>query len=237
MVGTSGTGEVRRPAFSFRAYRPSDIPAFARMAKETWPAGPAVGSEAMALYGMEGYMVHSLRLANWTDVACGPEGVLGFLLGRIDGYRGEDGPRRPLMGELPTVVRSYLGHGHMVPALLRFLWSLILTDLKLKVLMPRAGASIEMFIVDPAHRGMGVGSSLLERFLEAAEKAGSERVVLYTDDASSNWQFYDRRGFMRVGTFRDNITSHYSGLDARGIVYVMDLAGRSGGAGRPPRTP
>jgi hypothetical protein len=39
----------------------------------------------------------------------------------------------------------------------------------------------------------------------------------------SDWRFYERRGFKRVRTFHDNITSRYSGSDANGIIFTLDL--------------
>jgi GNAT superfamily N-acetyltransferase len=80
-----------------------------------------------------------------------------------------------------------------------------------------------MFIVDSKHRGRGIGGELIERFLKAARDSGARLVTVYTDDRMSNWQFYERKGFKRIGTFYDNITSHYSGAHARGIIYALDL--------------
>ena len=220
-----------RPEVAFRACRPEDLPAFAHMAMMTWPSSTAALSQDLELSGMEGYMLHSLRQANWTDVACDEDGTaVGFLFGRIGGYEGIAMPGRSMLGEVPTVLRSYLRKGgDMMPGLVSLAFSLVLTDLKLKILMPRSDASVEMFIVDPAHRGKGIGSALLERFLEAAERHRSNAVTLYTDDVGSDWQFYERRGFSRVGTFRDNMTSLYLGEEARGIIYVLDLRRRLGG--------
>jgi len=77
--------------------------------------------------------------------------------------------------------------------------------------------------VDSRHRGKGIGSALLERFLSAAKEMGSTRVTVYTDDLMSDWRFYERRGFKRITTFYDNITSCYSGTPSLGIIYAMDL--------------
>ena len=169
-------------------------------------------------------MEYSLNLANWTDIAYNSEGIVGFLFGRIDNYPERVPSKKSPFRESSIIIRSFFKE-RVTPTLLRFLWSLILTDLKLKLNIPKSDASIEMFIVDSKHRGKGVGSELLERFLRAAEDAGSSLVTVYTDDRMSNWEFYERRGFRRVGTFYDNITSHYSGLAARGIIFVLDLRG------------
>lgn len=168
-------------------------------------------------------MQYSLDSSNWADFACTDDGVVGFLFGRIDGLRGRSAPERSLFGEVPSLVRSILNHDRSRPRLLAFVWSLALTDFKLKLNMPRSDASVEMFIVSERLRGRGVGSELLNRFLTAARETGAALVTVYTDDKVSDWQFYERRGFRRVGTFHDNITSHYTGLDARGIIYTLDL--------------
>ena len=229
-VEDASQGSQERPEVAFRTCRPEDLPRFAHMAMMTWPSSTTALSRDLELSGMEGYMLHSLRQANWTDVACDEDGMaVGFLFGRIEGYEGAAIPGRSMLGEVPTVLRSYLSKGgNMMPGLVSLAFSLVLTDLKLKILMPQSDASVEMFIVDPAHRGKGIGSALMERFLEAAEKRGSNTVALYTDDAGSDWQFYERRGFSRVGTFRDNMTSLYLGEEAHGIIYVFDLRGRRG---------
>jgi ribosomal protein S18 acetylase RimI-like enzyme len=198
------------------------------LAEDAWPAGSAIGSKEQELSGMEGYMEFSLSLSNWTDIACTSEGIVGFLFGRIDNYLGKGKPKKSLLGEIPSITKSFFEYGRMTPGLLRFLWNLVLTEMKVKLRTPKSDASIEMFIVDSKHRGKGVGSDLINRFLSVAREAGSSLVTVYTDDRMSDWQFYERRGFRRVGTFYDNITSHYSGLDTRGIIFILDMrAGKS----------
>jgi ribosomal protein S18 acetylase RimI-like enzyme len=128
-----------------------------------------------------------------------------------------------MLGELPSIVRSSLEHGPTMKSMLGFLWSLGLTDLKLMLRMPKSDAAIEMLIVDSRHRERGIGTELMDRFLRTAADSGARLVTLYTDDRMSNWQFYERKGFRRVGTFYDNITSHYSGAHTRGIIYALDL--------------
>jgi ribosomal protein S18 acetylase RimI-like enzyme len=111
----------------------------------------------------------------------------------------------------------------MTPWHISMVWGIVLTELKLMVKMPRSDASIEMFIVNSKHRGRGIGTELVDRFLRAAKEARSTLVTVYSDDRMSNWQFYERYGFEKIGTFHDNITSFYSGGDARGIILALDL--------------
>jgi ribosomal protein S18 acetylase RimI-like enzyme len=211
------------PEVSFRRYAPGDIPVCARLAREAWPANEDVAQGHSEQTGMEGYMEYSLSASNYTDIATTPEGMAGFLFGRIDGYPGRPVQRRSMLGELPSIVRSSLEHGPTMKSMLGFLWSLGLTDLKLMLRMPKSDAAIEMLIVDSRHRERGIGTELMDRFLRTAADSGARLVTLYTDDRMSNWQFYERKGFRRVGTFYDNITSHYSGAHTRGIIYALDL--------------
>lgn len=223
-------GERGRPAadrtghvISFRTCVNEDIPACARLAREAWPAGPGVASKEIERAGMEGYMQYSLDSSNWTDIAYTDEGIIGFLFGRIDGLSGPPPAERGLLGELPSLLSSIRDHDRREPRMLAFLWSLLMTELKLKLNTPDSDASVEMFIVGAEWRGRGVGTMLLDRFLGAAEASGSRLVTVYTDELMSNWQFYESRGFAKAATFHDNITSHYSGTSARGIVFVLEL--------------
>jgi ribosomal protein S18 acetylase RimI-like enzyme len=216
-------GSADVPEVSFRRFQPGDIPALALLARDAWPARPAVGSMQLEQAGMEGYVEYSLGASNWTDIACDPNGVIGFLFGRIDNYPGTAIPGKPIAGELPSAIRSFFRKGRMTHWHLSMVWGIVLTDLKLMLNMPDSDASIEMFIVDSKHRGRGVGGQLIDRFLTAAREAGSSMVTVYTDDRMSDWRFYERRGFKRVRTFHDNITSRYSGSDANGIIFTLDL--------------
>lgn len=182
-----------------------------------------MASKEVERVGMEGYMQYSLDSSNYSEVAHTDDMMIGFLFGRIDNYRAAPAPERSSLGEIPSLLRSILEYDRSDTRLLMFLWSLALTEFKLKVNTPRSEASIEMFIVDSEFRGKGVGTALLDRFLEAARESGARLVTVYTDESMSNWQFYERRGFKRVATFHDNITSHYSGTHAKGIIFAMEL--------------
>jgi len=217
----SGTG--RAPDIRFRGYQPGDIPECARLARDAWPAGPAMASKEIELSGMEGYMEYSLEASNWTDIAYTPNEVIGFLFGRIDRFPDKEPPKRSVLGEVPSLLRSIMDREHRNIKLLTFGLSVALTEFKLKLNTPRSDAAIEMFIVDSRFREMGIGSQLLGRFLAAAKGSGAKLVTVYTDEMMSNWRFYENRGFRRVATFHDNITSHYSGSKTRGIVLAKGL--------------
>jgi len=225
--GPAAAESAQRIPISFRKYQPGDITACAHLAKDAWPGGPAVGSKELELMGMQGYMEYSLSASNWADIAYSPEGVIGFLFGRIDKYSGGPVPKKAPLGEVPTLFRSFLEYERRSPRILAFIWSIFVTELKQRLNTPKSDASVEMFIVDSRYRGRGIGNELMDRFLKAAKDAGSSLVTVYTEDLMSNWRFYENRGFRRVATFRDNITSHYSGSEARGIIFALDLRERT----------
>jgi GNAT superfamily N-acetyltransferase len=210
----------------FRSFEQGDISACARLAADAWPPGPGIVTKELELSSMKGYMEYSAGLANWTEIAYTSEGVVGLLFGRIDNHHGTSKPKEALLGELPTFLRSFFVKDRLSVSSVRFFWGLFLTELKLKLRMPKSDASIVMFIVYSSHRGKGIGGELVGRFLRAAKDTGSTLVTVYTDDITSNWQFYERRGFKRVGTFHDNVTSYYSGKYARGIIFALDLRER-----------
>lgn len=220
-------GFERNEGVLFRQFQAGDIQACARLAEEAWPAGTVDSIKVIEQYGMEEYMEYALNLSNYAEVVCIRDGVVGFLFGRIDGLPGVKNPKRSMLGEVPDVFKSLFKHKRVTMDMLSFVWSIILSEAKLKLRRPKSDASVEMFIVGAAHRGKGIGSELMDRFLNVARQHGTKLVTLYTDSRMSNWQFYERRGFKRVGTFYDNITSHYSGTDAEGIIYALELKGRN----------
>lgn len=218
MAETTGQQSI-----SFRRYTPEDLRACTRLAEEAWPPGSDLAAKIDVSWGMEGYIESSLMNANWTEIAYDSQGVVGFLFGRIDKYRGEVAVPGSLFGELPTLAKYVVGKHRKTPGILGLFYKLLLTELKLKVNMPRSDAEIRLFIVDSKHRGKGIGGMLIDRFLHTARDVGSTLATVYTDDKMSNWQFYEKYGFRRVRTFHDDVTSYFCNVDSTGIIYVLDL--------------
>jgi GNAT superfamily N-acetyltransferase len=212
-----------RQGISFRRYALEDLQTCAKLAEDAWPPRPALATKDVVSWSMEGYIESSLMNANWTDIAYDSKGVVGFLFGRMDKYHGEAAVAGSLSGELPMLAKHIVGKYRKTPGILVFFWTLLLTELKLKINMPRSDVEIRLFIVDSEHRGKGIGGMLVDRFLHAARDVGSTLATVYTDDKMSNWQFYEKYGFRRVGAFHDNVTSYFCGVDSTGIIYVLDL--------------
>jgi len=58
-------------------------------------------------------------------------------------------------------------------------------------------AEIDQLIVEPAHRGKGLGLALLDAAIAEASVRGCKRMFLMTYDFQAPW-LYERRGFARV---------------------------------------
>jgi len=59
-----------------------------------------------------------------------------------------------------------------------------------------------LIAVDPAHRGKGVGSALLQRFILAASARGADRLFLEMRDGNPAESLYRKHGFESVGRRR-----------------------------------
>jgi ribosomal protein S18 acetylase RimI-like enzyme len=80
-------------------------------------------------------------------------------------------------------------------------------------------AAFRMLVVDPAHRGQGIGEALVRGCLDRARAAGKRRMVLSTDPRmTAAHRLYERLGFTRLPE-RDWTPA--PGVDLR--VYSLDL--------------
>lgn len=56
-----------------------------------------------------------------------------------------------------------------------------------------------LIAVAPSHRGEGIGSALLERFVTSARQRGVQRLFLEMREGNPAERLYQRHGFVRVG--------------------------------------
>jgi len=106
---------------------------------------------------------------------------------------------------------------------LRSVLAFFFTEFRLTVNRPDADADITLVVVDSKFRGMGIGKALVDRFVKVAEDAGAHAVLVYTDDKTSNWRFYEIYGFKKVITFYDGISTYFAGQPANAIYYILNL--------------
>jgi len=218
-------GDAPVPAstdIAVRKYQASDLRACAELAAEAWPSRMPTISREDQVDGMEGYMMSALAASTWAEVLDESGRVVGFLFGRIEKHR-RAGVKLVPEQSLISMASAFIAARHERPSnILRMIWNVALTELKMSVNRPHSDAEITMLIVGSAHRGKGYGRLLVERFVDAARADGASVLTVYTDDQSSNWRFYERLGFRRVAEFYDNISSFWVGRRANGIVYVLN---------------
>ena len=200
-----------------RLFRPEDIDACTRLAWDAWAIGPDETEEHVDPRVMEGYVRSFLARSNWTEVAYDSHGVIGLMFGRIG-----EGERGAWLGEL-SMIPQFLFQRYGMTLSPMVLVHFFLTEFKVLLNVPKADAEINLFIVDSKHRGRGLGTKLMDRFIASARDAHCSLATLYTDDQLSNWKYYENRGFRRVATFDDSLTSYFTERKAKGIVFVLDL--------------
>lgn len=71
--------------------------------------------------------------------------------------------------------------------------SFALTLLKVELICRRLDSEVQLFVVDAAYRGQGLGRSLLGRFVDHLRAENKRTVYLYTNMVS-NWRFYEKYG-------------------------------------------
>jgi len=77
-------------------------------------------------------------------------------------------------------------------------------------------AELELFVVDEAYRGQGIGTRMFKSMIEFFHKTGVKNFFLHTDTACT-YQFYDYAGLKRLGALQSDINS----ADVEGIeLYI-----------------
>ena len=211
-----------KESIQFRRATPSDMGKdVAWLTSEAWPMPEKIGPASDASSLVSAYVEQAVAQSDWLELACVSGEVVGVLFGRIVG-RGQTTVGW-MTHALKIVGKTLLrGYGRLDRPV-AVLWRFLLTELKVAINRPRSGAEITLLIVSSKHRRKGVGRGLVERFVKAASEQGCHLVYVYTDDVTSDYEFYLESGFSKYSTFIDHWSSYYSGERSMGIVYCLEL--------------
>lgn len=184
---------------TYRPFVEDDFEAIATIIQETWHT--EVPSPEYGYLEACNDLSYSLSISTFSQVALIDEKPCGIVLAcpnasRIRAHKrwfvmSKDYFRR--MRELePEAAASY--------------WRGIqLADSKNDSLLAESGydgsTEITLLAVDASARGMGIGSVLIDAAASHLAQEGARRAFLYTD-TDCTWQFYEKHGFKRAGTYR-----------------------------------
>jgi ribosomal protein S18 acetylase RimI-like enzyme len=192
------------------------------MAARVWPSAHLLvePGEAEALF--RGYVEASLAAASWAEVASDSRGPAGFLLGRIE----DDDTfllRCSAFWKRLKVMWNFIrgSYGRLKDPR-GFVRALRTTDKKVRELCKNMNGEVVLFVVDPDYQGRGIGTALMDRFLDYARARGAKTVSLATD-IDSNWRFYEIYGFKLFARFYDDNMAFLHGIPAASSIYRIDL--------------
>ncbi|MFP4662163.1 MAG: GNAT family N-acetyltransferase [Halanaerobiales bacterium] len=226
--------------YNFRPYETKDLDDCIKIAVEAWPILSVVAQDSLDSL-MEFYLKMSLAFSNYTEVCYYKGKVIGFLFASIEvntlGLDSSTVGRKEIRKDINiikdeekkkqiSVVRLFWGfisgkYGN-IKMKYRFLFTCILTMMKVEVICRDFDSEIVLFAVDKKYRGQGIGRSLLNNFLVKSKKHGARHIYLYTD-IESNWKFYEYNGFKRFREFHDNELSLLRQEKIRSYIYVKEL--------------
>jgi ribosomal-protein-alanine N-acetyltransferase len=143
--------------------------------------------------------------------------IMAVMTAAFDPAYGEAWNRRQVSDALTMPNTYYLlaGPDGLAPAL---------DDPAVGFLLSRGAAGEEellLIAVHPEHRGNGIGTALIERFIDVARQRGTERLFLEMREGNPAERLYVALGFEPVGRRRQYYRSARNGpLDA--ITYARD---------------
>jgi ribosomal protein S18 acetylase RimI-like enzyme len=206
----------------FRAFRGDDAPECSQFAAEAWPILSALVPAEDVVKFMRAYVEVSRLASTWREVARISERVVGFLFGRINADYTRITVLKAFFFCLIIGVKVILGrYGHLARPL-TFLKKFMRATLKVQRNAPRSDAEVVLFVVDSKHRGKGIGTALMDRFVSAA-KDKKTKVIMLSTDPLSNWKFYEKYGFKRYSTFEDDLNSYIKNEDVESYIYAIGI--------------
>ncbi|MEE1296065.1 MAG: GNAT family N-acetyltransferase [Bifidobacterium sp.] len=181
-------------AVEYRPMRWEDVDGVADVFNRVWPQGERLNGTAAAHLIAEYLTLHYLEPSTWSNVAVLPDGTIaGITLAKVDG-------NDPLFKDTAAALeeaRTELHHDSRGSDALDMLEDgffvregILEEDSDIH---ETTQAELELFMVNPAVKGQGVGGHLWRDLLAAFREQGVEAFFLHTD-SSCDFGFYDHKG-------------------------------------------
>lgn len=201
---------------SFREYGPPDSQKFLDIMSSTWP------KLTLSIHkcSVDWYEA----AATLKEVAVVSDRVVGIFFGRIDGDETSLSRLRMTLRKTAVLLKLLFGLYGRLPNRFVHIKQAIVSDRKIAESCSEADGEVTFFAVDESYRRKGIGKALMDRFVDYAKNKGVKRLAVYTTDPGSDWPFYERYGFRRCGSFKDDFMSFACGEDVSALIYVLDIS-------------
>jgi len=161
--------------------------------------------------------------SDWRKVACDSESVIGFLFGATRRKKSLRTTLDILRSSIIFTFRSYTRRPGDLRKLFSFFCRNILTESKVFLHSSDADGEVAFFVINESYRGLGIGRSLMNGFLDFAKRTGVSEVSVYTTNPGCNWKFYEIAGFKVKASFDDDLVSYYERRPTKGLIFLKDL--------------
>lgn len=206
-------------ALTYRRYDKGDLDALVELTKQAWPVVYNLADDKNATLLAKSYVLSNLCSANYAEICCNGDQIVGFLLANV---KTREGDKLEKSGNKKLVFDYLLGRYGRFRKRYRMLFAQIAAIAKTERICKKFDAEILLFVVDSSFRGHGIGTTLITDFLASAKAYGAGSVFLATD-VLCNRIFYEKLGFIKYGEFYDDCLSILMGKRANTDIYLMPI--------------
>ena len=202
-------------SLSFREFRHTDTERCVEITDKAWPEL----ERPMSIATVEWYLSSS----TCTEVACIDDKMVGLLFGKIDRDLSSLGRMRIRLAHANVYLRVLFGLYGRVPDRMSVIRCATTDDRNIAANTPSVDGEVVFFAVDADYRKQGIGRALMDRFVHRARKAGARKISVCTSDPGSDWGFYERYGFTKHSSFKDNLMSRARKEEVKALIYLLDI--------------
>ena len=206
----------------FRFFKMSDTADSAQFVSKEWPVASILTNKTKTVLFMHSYLELCRLSSSYMEVACISNKVVGLLFGKIETDCTLKVKIESIFYSIIVLIKIISGKYGKLSKPLLFVKNLISTEIKYQQSSPKSDGEIVLFMVNSEYRGQGIGKTLMDRFVAVAKDKRVKRISLYTD-TFCNWQFYEKYGFTRYSTFKNDLRSFLRGENVKGFIYILDI--------------